>query len=575
ATPLTNAASVSGGGEVNTGNDSASDVTTMTSRADIGVAKIASSGSVTVGSNVDFTITATNAGPSNATGVQITDQLPAGLTFVSATPSAGIYNSGTGVWNIGAVASGASETLTITATVTTTGSITNTATKTAENETDPNAGNNSASAAVNGQAPDLTILKSHVGPFVRGTSGSYSLTVGNVGPVPSGGLVTVADTLPAGLTPSSASGSGWTCGVVAQVVTCTRSDALAAAGSYPAITITVAVLQSAPGSVTNSATVGGGGDLTPGNNSASDPTTVTSHADVGVTKTASSGTVVVGSPVSYTVTALNAGPSDATGVEVSDLLPAGLAFVSASPSVGTYDSTTGVWTIGSLPSGTSSTLVLIATVTGTGTITNSATKSAENEIDPNLSNNAFSASIVGQAAPGLPGPPNGGMAPAPFQPDPLRGSLMIEAGLAGFFGLLFLRRRVQRVDRRTGRARSSRPAERWHGARPVPARPTARQPDDRSGPGRILWPPLPPAPFPARRGGRRPDGVRHDHHHRCARRRARVSGASHQPGGCPPVGRRALRQADLDGEARARGSGHELPTGHRPDRALSHPHPRT
>src|SRR5207253_10493098 len=96
ATPLTNTASVSGGGEVNTGNDSASDVTTMTSRADIGVAKIASSGSVTVGSNVDFTITATNAGPSNATGVQITDQLPAGLTFVSATPSAGTYNSGTG-----------------------------------------------------------------------------------------------------------------------------------------------------------------------------------------------------------------------------------------------------------------------------------------------------------------------------------------------------------------------------------------------------------------------------------------------------------------------------------------------
>src|SRR5207244_11688661 len=98
-----------------------------------------------------------------------------------------------------------------------------------------------------------------------------------------------------------------------------------------------------------------------------------------------------------------------------------------------------------LPSGTSSTLVLIATVTGTRTITNSATKSAENEIDPNLSNNAFSASIVGQAAPGLPGRPNGGMAPAPFQPDPLRGSLMIEAGLAGFFGLLFLRRRSQRV----------------------------------------------------------------------------------------------------------------------------------
>src|SRR5439155_1058996 len=292
------------------------------------------------------TITVTNSGPSNATGVQVTDQLPAGMTFIFATPSACTYSSGTGVWNIGGLASGGSQTLTITATVTTTGSLTNTATKTAETETDPNAGNNSASASITGQAPDLTIAKSHIDPFVRGSNGSYSLTVSNVGPAPSGGLVTVSDTLPAGLTPLSASGSGWTCGIVAQVVTCTRSDALTAAASYPLIVITVAVQQSAPGSLT---------------------------------------------------------------------------------------------------SGASSSLTLFAIVTGTGTITNAATKSAENEIDPNLGNNAASAAIVGQAAPGLPGPPNGGMAPAPDQPDPLRGSLMIEAGLAGFFGLLFLRRRSQRV----------------------------------------------------------------------------------------------------------------------------------
>jgi len=445
SSPLTNAASVSGGGEVNTGNDSASDLTTLISQADIAVAKIVSSGSATVGSNVDFTITVTNAGPSNATGVEVTDQLPAGLTFVSATASVGSYNSGTGVWIVGALASGGSETLTITATVTTTGSLTNTASKTAENETDPNAGNNSASASINGQAPDLTIGKSHIDPFVRGSNGSYGLTVNNVGPVPSGGLVTVADTLPAGLTPSSASGSGWTCGVVVQVVTCTRSDALAAGGSYPIIAITVAVQQSAPGSLTNSGTVAGGGEVNVGNNSASDPTTITSRADVGVTKTASNASVIVGSPVSYTVTASNSGPSDATGIEVTDLLPAGLAFVSASPSAGTYDSATGVWWIGPLSSGASSTLTLFATVTGTGTITNATTKSAENEVDPNLGNNAASAAIVGQAAPGLPGPPNGGMAPAPNQPHPPRGSLIIAAGLAGFFGLLFLRRRSQRV----------------------------------------------------------------------------------------------------------------------------------
>src|SRR5256886_1843378 len=372
ASPRTNTASVSGGGEINTGNDSASDLTTVTSQADIAVAKIVSSGSAMLGSNIDFTITVTNAGPSNASGVQVTDQLPAGLTFVSATPSAGTYNSGTGVWNIGAVASGASETLTITATVTTVGAHVNTATKTAENEADPNAGNDSASATVSGQAPDLTILKSHVDPFVRGTSGGYNLTVSNVGPVSSSGLVTVSDVLPAGLTPSSASGTGWTCGIVAPVVTCTRSDALAAAGSYPAITITVAVQQSAAGSVTNNATVAGGGEVNAANDSASDPTTVTSRADAGVTQTASNPTLIAGSPGTYTVTAFNAGPSDATGVQVTDLLPAGLTFVSASPSSGTYDSVTGVWTIGSMPSATSATLTLFATVDRKSTRLNSS-----------------------------------------------------------------------------------------------------------------------------------------------------------------------------------------------------------
>src|SRR2546430_3952290 len=129
-----------------------------------------------VGSNIDFTITVTNAGPSNATGVQVTDQLPVGLTFVSASSNADTYKRGMGVWEIGGRALGGSATLTITATVTTTGALTNTATKTAENETDPNAANNSASASINGPAPDLTIAKSHVDPFGRGTSGGHNPT---------------------------------------------------------------------------------------------------------------------------------------------------------------------------------------------------------------------------------------------------------------------------------------------------------------------------------------------------------------------------------------------------------------
>ena len=70
-----------------------------------------------VGDTITFTVTLTNSGPDAATGVTVTDLLPAGLTFVSATPSQGTYDSATGVWTVGTVATGAPQTLTITATV--------------------------------------------------------------------------------------------------------------------------------------------------------------------------------------------------------------------------------------------------------------------------------------------------------------------------------------------------------------------------------------------------------------------------------------------------------------------------
>jgi hypothetical protein len=129
-------------------------------------------------------------------------------------------------------------------------------------------------------------------------------------------------------------------------------------------------------------------------------------------------------------------------VQVTDQLPAGLTFVSATPAQGTYSSGTGVWNVGALASGASTTLSIVATVTTTGPVANTARKTAQNEPDPNPVNDVSSAITIGT---GLPGPPNGGMAPLPKAADPLRDSLLIGTALAGFFGLLFLRRRVQRV----------------------------------------------------------------------------------------------------------------------------------
>src|SRR5438067_104857 len=188
------------------------------------------------GSTGTYNLTVSNVGGTATSGTStVSDTLPAGLTFVAATPSQGTYTSGTGVWDIGAIASGASVTLALTATVTATGSLTNTASKTAENETDLVAANNSASVTITGQAPDLTIAKSHVGSFVRGSTGSYSLTVSNIGAAASSGSVTVSDTLPAGLTPSTASGTGWGCGVAGETESCARAQALVVRASSPVI----------------------------------------------------------------------------------------------------------------------------------------------------------------------------------------------------------------------------------------------------------------------------------------------------------------------------------------------------
>src|SRR5262249_37781116 len=136
---------------------------------------------------------------------------------------------------------------------------------------DSSSANNTASDTVSLPFPDLSIAKSHTGNFVSGQTGTYLLVVSNdANAIPTTGTVTVTDTLPTGLSASTATGNGWTC-TTGATVSCTRSNALAPGNSYPPITLTVNVAANAPASVTNTATVAGGGDVTPANNTASDP----------------------------------------------------------------------------------------------------------------------------------------------------------------------------------------------------------------------------------------------------------------------------------------------------------------
>lgn len=108
--------------------------------------------------------------------------------------------------------------------------------------------------------PDLTLTKTHTGNFHQGQTGaSYVLTVGNDGPGDTlGTTVTLSDTLPDGLTATALSGTGWTCDLAS--VSCSRDDVLAVDGKYPPVTLTVDVAGDAATSLTNRASVSGGGD---------------------------------------------------------------------------------------------------------------------------------------------------------------------------------------------------------------------------------------------------------------------------------------------------------------------------
>jgi len=232
--------------------------------ADLSLAKIVDNGTPDVGSNVVFTLTVSNAGPSDASGVEVTDLLPSGYTYVS-DDGGGSYVSGTGVWTAGNVAASGSATLNITATV---------------------------------NAAGVYLNTSEVTAAIEGDSDS----------TPNNGVTTEDDYAEVSTTPSAV-------------------------------------------------------------------------ADLSLTKIIDNGAPNVGSNVVFTLTVTNDGPSDATGVQVTDLLPSGYTYVS-DDGAGAYDSGTGVWTVGTVAVGTPDVLNITAEVNGSGNYDNVAEVTASDSSDP-------------------------------------------------------------------------------------------------------------------------------------------------------------------------------------------------
>ena len=253
-------------------------------------------------------------------------------------------------------------------------------------------------------APDLGIAKTHATSFTQGQTGAtYTLTVSNVGTGPTSGTVTVTDTLPAGLTASAIAGTGWAC-TLTPALGCTRSDALAARANYPAITLTVNVAANASSSVTNTASVSGGGDATPANNQASDLTAVfAATADLAATMSGPT-SVATNSTESLALGVTNNGPTAASNVQLATATPLKTTFASitaptgwscTSPAVGATGSVT--CATATLAAGGSGSFTLVVNVNACagngGTISGSATVSSTTS-DPSPANNTASANTT-------------------------------------------------------------------------------------------------------------------------------------------------------------------------------------
>lgn len=357
---VTNTATVAapaGSTDSNSANNTASDTDTLTPTSDLSIVKSNSASTVTAGNMVTYTLEVSNAGPSAVTGAPVVDTLPAKLTnatwtcFTSSGSSCGATN-GTGNINTTVnLASGGNATFTLTAKVAddALGTLTNTASVSVPaGSTDPNTSNNTASDTDNViSLSNLRITKTATPTQpIPGAQFTYTITVTNDGPSPVTGS-TVTDTVPGILSNVSwtcAASSGSSCGNANGTGNINTTVNLVNGGTAT-FTLTASLPSNATGTITNTATVSSPSGVTDpdgGNNQATVTSTLQPNSDLSVTKVPNATTIRAGDEVTYTITARNNGPSVANNVVVTDPLPAGVNFISATSTKGTCSGTTTV-----------------------------------------------------------------------------------------------------------------------------------------------------------------------------------------------------------------------------------------
>ena len=413
--------------------------TGLDAQPDLMIAKTDGGATATPGGTVAYTLTFANAGNQGATGVAISDTVPAHTTFNPGASTAGwvcVPDNNAGslcTFAVGALAGGgAGGAVTFAVTLVSPApagvdEIGNTATIADDgaNGADPTPGNNSSTDTTPvDAAPDLTIAKDDGGATATpGATIAYTLTYANDGNQDATG-VALSDVVPANTTfNAGASTAGWSCADGSPGGTpCTLAiGSLAGGGAGGSATFAVTVVSPVPAGVdqiSNTATIAddgaNGADPTPADNSSTDTTPVDAEPDLTLAKSDGGATAVPGGTVTYGLTYSNAGDQGATGVAISETVPANTTFNAGASTAGwscangSPGGTACSLAIGAVPAAGGGVANFAVTVVnpvpaGVDQVSNTATVADDgvNGADPTPANNTASDTTPVDAAPDL------------------------------------------------------------------------------------------------------------------------------------------------------------------------------
>lgn len=180
-----------------------------------------------------------------------------------------------------------------------------------------------------------TSISSPDGDFAVDEQDTLDVALTNFGPDPATAPASVSIALPAGVTFVSSGGAGWTCTPGASV-TCTNTTSVGPGLSYPVLGLVVTANASAVPGVAFTATTSYPGDPNGANNTGTVAVGVRPQVDFSVTLPTAIGTAKAGVQLAIKATVINKGAANPEGTTtVTDTLPAGFTFVSASASGGT------------------------------------------------------------------------------------------------------------------------------------------------------------------------------------------------------------------------------------------------